>query len=105
MARGVPTILMGRDNRAQRLPPSMLPSVEQAVQMYRDNVGTLTDPTLFGIDPLADNSEKKQIRERAFISSYPSYDSIFHDLVNGITAPFRKALLFYLDVTKRLSSS
>ena len=49
---------------------SMLPSLEQAVQMYRDNVGVLTDPTSFGIDPLAYNSEKKQIRGRAFTSSY-----------------------------------
>ena len=96
---------MGKNNRAQRLSLSMLPSVEQAVQMYRDNVGTLTDPTSFGIDPLADNSEKKKIRERAFNSSYPCYDTIFHDLVNGITAPFKNALLFYIDVTKRLSRS
>ena len=96
---------MGRDNRAMQLPLTMLPPVEQAVQLYRDNVGTLTDPTSFGIDPLAENSEKKQIRERAFTSSYPCYDRIFHDLVNGITAPFRNALLFYIDVTKRLGRS
>ena len=105
MPRGVPRLLMGKDNRAQRLPQSMFPSLEQAVQMYRDNVGVLTDPTSFGLDPLADNSEKKQIRERAFNSSYPSYDSIFHHLVNGITTPFKNALLFYIDVTKRLSRS
>lgn len=105
MSRGVPRVLMGRDNRVQRLPPSVLPSVEQAVQLYRNNVGTLTDPTPFGIDPLAENLEKKQIRDRAFSSSYLCYESIFYDLVNGVTEPFRNALLLYIDITKRLSRS
>lgn len=96
---------MSKDNRVQQIPASVIPSVEQAVQMYRDNVGTLTDPAPFGIDPLEDNFEKKCIREAAFSSKYSSYETIFHNLVNGEATPFKNALLYYTDITKRLSSS
>lgn len=103
--RGVPNVLMHQDNRIQHITPSVIPPPEQAAQMYRDNVGRLTDPAPFGSDPLAENHEKKIIREASFSSRYPSYEDIFHQLVNGETTHFRRALLFYIDITKRLSSS
>ena len=73
--------------------------------MYKGNVGTLTDPAPFGVDPLANNHEKKCIREASFSARYPSSADIFHQLVNGIATPFKHALLFYINITKRQSSS
>ena len=98
-------MLMGQENRARQITPSVIPPPEQAVQMYRDNVGRLTDPAPFGNDPLANNHEKKRIREASFRARYPSYEDIFHQLVNGIATPFKHTLVFYIDITKRLSSS
>ena len=105
MRRGVPNVLMQQDNRTQRITQSVIPPPEQAAQMYRDNVGRLTDPAPFGSDPLAESHERKIIRETSFGSRYPSYEDIFHQLVNGDSTNFRRALLFYIDITKRLSSS
>ena len=34
-------MLMGQENRAGQITPSVIPPPEQAVQMYRDNVGRL----------------------------------------------------------------
>ena len=83
MRRGVPNVLMQQDNRTQCITQSVIPPPEQAAQMYRDNVGRLTDPAPFGSDPLAENHEKKIIRQASFGSRYPSYEDIFHQLVKG----------------------
>ena len=103
-ARGIPNILMDRDNRARQIPATLLPDPQQAVQMYRDSGGSLTDPASYGDDPLAENDNKKQIRERCFGERF-SLETVFHKLVNGDSSPFREAILFYIDVTRRLSSS
>ncbi len=73
--------------------------------MYRDNIGRLTDPAPFGNDALADHNGKKQIRETSFSARFPSFDIVFHRLVNDDATLFKHALLFYIDVTRRLCSS
>ena len=93
---------MDRDNRARSIPPSQLPTVDEAVRMYESSGGRLTDPAHFGTDPL--NGEKWEIRDRAFRERYPSFASIFHALVNGNNLPFKQALLFFIDITRRLSA-
>ena len=96
---------MDRDNRARKIPQSLLPSTDQAVQLYRGNGGRLTDPAPFGSDPLASNHDRQHIRDQAFRERFPSFDFVFHRLVNGDSSLFRQALLFYIDITKRLASS
>ena len=103
-ARGIPNVRMGRDNRARRIPATLLPDPQQAVQMYRDSGGSLTDPAPYGSDPLAENDHKRQIREQSFGERF-SLETVFHKLVNGDYSPFREAVLFYIDVTRRLSAS
>ena len=103
--RGVPNVLMHQDNRTRHIQSSLLPSPDEAAQMYRDNIGRLTDPVSFGNDPLANNDEKKLIRESYFKEKYPCFQQIFHQLVNGVDTPFRHALLLYCDITTRLSRS
>ena len=103
-ARGIPNVLMGRDNRARRIPATLLPDPQQAVQMYRDNDGSLTDPAPYGNDPLAENYHKRQIREQSFVERF-SLETVFHKLVNGDYTPFREAVLFYIDITRCLSAS
>ena len=74
------------------------------MEHYRNDGGHITEPTQFGVDPVLDN-EKIEIRDRAFADRYPSFDPIFHAIVNGNVRPFREGLLFYCDITFRLSHS
>ena len=67
---------MGQDNRARRIPATLLPDPQQAVQMYRDNGGSLTDPAPYGSDPLAENYHKMQIREQSFGEQF-SLETVF----------------------------
>lgn len=77
-------------------------SPDEALENYRHAGGHITDPTNFGIDPIRE-SAKIRIRERAFVDVYPSFEPIFFTLVNGKTRLFREGLLFYCDVTFRVS--
>ena len=67
--RGVPNVLMHHDKRTRHIPPSLLPSPEEAAQMYRDNVGRLTDPASFGDDPLAWRKSVLENREVPMLSA------------------------------------
>ena len=69
--------------------------------MYESSGGRLSDPAHFGSDPL--HGERWEIRDQAFRRRYPSFSSICHSVVNGDSLPFKQALLFFTDVTTRLS--
>lgn len=105
MPRGVPDILMQQNNKTKKIPPHMLPALDQATEAYRNNSGTLTDPAPYGCDPLEQDADKKRIRVQAFHDRFPSFEDILHNLVNGHSTVFKQALLFYMDVTHRLSHS
>ena len=105
MLRGVPNRLMLKDNRAKKVRNNVLPNSAQAIQMFEANGGHLTEDSSFGIDPLANDMEKFQIRETVFGTKYPSFDPVFHNLVNGNDALFQNALKFFVDITYRLSAS
>ena len=105
MPRGIPDSLMVRDNRAKRIDVNILPPPDEAVRMYVNDGGTLTDSGPFGTDPIADYPDKVRIRETSFFERYPSFSDLFHELVNGNPVRFKEALLFHVDITKRLSSS
>ena len=93
------------DNRTKKIPLYLLPQPQQASEAYRNMAGTLTDPAPFGMDPLEQDYSKKHLRMKAFCDRYPSFDTIFHELVNGSDDLFRQALLFFIEITKRMSLS
>ena len=101
MKRVVPNRLMNLDNRAKRIDPTLLPTTEEAVQLYP---GTISEPCSFGTDPLEFSASKKNIRSEAFYSRF-SFETLFGEVSNGCGASFTKALLFLIDTTYRLSSS
>ena len=105
MSRRVPDMAMMVDNRVKSIDVGILPTPEEAVQMYENAGGSITDPGCFGIDPLAQHPDKSRIRETSFSDRYPSISDIFHDVVNGNSARFKQALVFCIDITKRLSST
>jgi len=90
------------DNRARKID---LPLSIHAVRMYEDNGGHITEESNCGTDPLAGDPEKSTIRERAFSEKYPSFEPVFHQIVNGNDRLFQAGLKFFIDVTFRLSVS
>ena len=105
MGSHIPNDVMQRNSRITRLDLRHLPSSTQAVTMYREEGGRISDETCFGEDPIYSDSTKCSIRMQAFSERFPSFDAIFHELVNGNPALFESALLFYIDVSYRLSRS
>ena len=73
--------------------------------MYRQEGGRISDETCFGEDPLQADNAKILIRAEAFGQRYPSFETIFHELVNSSSTLFKGGLTFYIDITYRLSVS
>ena len=96
---------MMKNNKAKKIDVSILPSPDLALQMYHNGGGSLTDPESFGNDPICTYPEKVDIRERAFLKKFPSFSDIFYEIVNGNSSKFKKGLLYYIDITKRLAAS
>ncbi len=100
--RGVPNERMTQDNRAIKMPQSLIPETPAAVRMYHLSGGSLSPPGVFGVDPLALDSEKGKIRHEVLVSTFP-LEHIFTSAVNGDEKPFKEAFKFFVDVTERLS--
>ena len=58
----------------------------------------------FGEDPPENDVEKLRIRGSLFGNKYPTFDPIFHNLVNGNVELFQTGLELFIDITYRLSS-
>lgn len=100
MGPHVPYRLMKMCNKATKIDACLIPQPDQAVSDYRQNGGSITDPEHNIDDPL---SMKKDIRFRSFTERFPSFEAIFYDVVNENASVFVDALIFYIDLTFRLS--
>ena len=61
--------------------------------MYHQEGGRILDESGFGEDPLQGDNAKTSVRAQAFNERYPSYDAIFHEVVNMNPTPFKNAIL------------
>ena len=77
--------------------------LDNAVPLYRQAGGTLTEDYSFGFDPLASNPRLVQQREEEFLRENPSFDEIYNNVVNGNGFLFQQALLSFLHKTVSLS--
>jgi len=103
MPRGVPNQRMMVDNRAKKISSRYLLTPADAVHLYQQNGGHLTEESNVGQDPLANDPQKCAIREAAFVSRYPSFDPMFHQIVNGNDHLFQEGLKYFIDMTYRLA--
>ena len=95
---------MNKDNRAKKISSNLLPQTSEAVQMYTSAGGSLSEPARFGVDPLAADFRKQQIRFRSFTDLY-SFENLFSQVSNGNSLLFKQALKYLIDITNRLSLS
>ena len=76
-----------------------------AVQQYECSGGRITEPYQVGKDPLSSDTHKLGIRHTAFTEKYPSFRDTFSKLVNQDSTVFEQSLKYYLDITRRISST
>ncbi|XP_032228384.2 uncharacterized protein LOC116611877 [Nematostella vectensis] len=96
-------VVAQRTNQVKILHPSIIPSVEEAIRMYRQAGGSITEDCSFGVDPLLNHNVHLQRRNARFFQNNPSFHCIFQNIVNGDGSLMESAILSYLDLTKTLS--
>ena len=101
--RGVPNTLQIESSRLA--PLQNVPSTIDAAQSYRSQGGNLTQFGLFGADPLCNRPDLIRQRETYFVSSHPSFDDIFSNVVTGDGLLFQEAVIDYIRITKSLQIS
>ena len=99
----IPNQAMLANNHVAQMNPTLVPTSEQAVQLYQDAGGQLTLFNSFGEDPLALNFTMRQQRDWAFFKRYPTFDNVFFRLANGDDTLFREGLLFFIQITHSMS--
>lgn len=89
------------ENKKTLILPSidMLPTSAQAVLAYEREEGHLRPPEVFGTDLLSGNQQLQKLHFDNFNNAYPSFDVIFHCLVNGNYYPFKEGLQYFIDLT------
>ena len=91
------------ENKKTFILPSidMLPTSEEAVFAYEREGDLLSLPEVFGNDLLSGNQQLQNFDN--FNAAYPSFDVIFHCLVNGNHYPFKEGLQYFIDLTTTLN--
>ena len=102
--RGIPNVLQHERRGTIAVNATDIPTTEDAVDMYRQQSGVLTDPSEFGTDPLENDIQKIDQREQEFRSNAMSVEDIFTNVISGNDVPFRQAILLYIDITDYLST-
>ena len=92
---------MQANNKPCLLPTQdLLPSKEQAVALYESEGGNITQPQLFGVDPICENPHAKKLRFDTFLAANPNFSTVFHGVVNGQSHFFKEGLQHFLSLTK-----
>ena len=90
-------------SQAVKIDPTLLPDGETAVQEYESNGGQLTVFSSFGEDPLQGNPSLIAEREAEFYRRFTDFSDFFHNIANGDYYLFREGVMFFIDISRRLS--
>ncbi len=106
MSTHVPNRSFRNSNHIVMLDQRYLPNPPEAVRLYEQETGgRISEESGFGLDPIGTDANKCLIRKQAFFDRYPSFEDIFNNFINSNSVMFRSALLYYIDMTYRLSRS
>ena len=103
--KGHPNDLERDNNKAKPIPPDVLPTVEQAVELFEQDGGHLTIWPEFGFDPLASSEHLAKRRFDSFHQSFPNMATIFHHVINDDALAYKNALFLFRDLTNNLSQN
>ena len=99
----MPDELMTGNKQSVPITASYLPTAAQALQMYEQRGGSLTQWAKFGNDPLEGKVDLTSQRLHQFHQQFPSFVSIFHSVVNNNQTPFRNAITSFCDITSQIA--
>ena len=88
------------NRRIRPLSPTVVPSVEDAIQMYTNAGGVLTSECSFGNDPLADDEALRNRRDAEFAQNSPSFSQIFENVIVGNGALIETVILSFINITR-----
>ena len=104
IGRGIPNVLFQEHNSVNQIHSSLVPSLQESIQLYESSGGHLTPSTQVGVDPLAGHDDLLSIRQRAMEENIPSPENLFSNVVNGIDVPLSQSIRYMVDQTTDLSS-
>lgn len=99
----IPDVVARATRRIRPLTPTIVPSVQNAIQMYTNAGGVLTSECSFGNDPLADDWALSNRRDAEFAQNNPSFSQIFENVIIGNGALMETAILSFINITRYLS--
>ena len=91
----IPDVVVRATRRIRPLTPTIVPSVQDAIQMYTNGGGVL--------DPLADDGALRNRRDAEFVQNNPSFSQIFENVIIGNGALMETAILSFINITRYLS--
>lgn len=86
----------------QPVTPPLVPSVEDAIQLYTDAGSTITLNSSFGVDPLASSDALINQREIEFTQNNPTLDDIYSNVINGDGSFMVTVVLSSISITRNL---
>ena len=101
--RGVPNELMVANNSAAVLPNHLIPSTDEAVQLYRHAGGVLTAPSPFGTDPWQHQADASSARLRILSLVYSDVQPLFESHVNFNPLPFQQYLIRLKEIPEQFA--
>ena len=102
-SRGTPNQRMLINSQTKMINPSLVPTSNDAIALYRQCGGFITETSNFGEDPIAFSPTKCAFRQTAFKKQFPSFETIYHELVNMNDKTFQDGLICFIDLTFRLT--
>nr|XP_061811146.1 uncharacterized protein LOC133602049 [Nerophis lumbriciformis] len=98
--KGVPNV-MAEHGCPKKASQEMLPCSVEAAALYSQLLGSsLTTYSPFGVDPFL-TEHNKLTAENQFAEQYPDISVLFSRAVNNEFAPFKEALLYLVNTTRR----
>ena len=104
LGQGIPNH-RAQTSRAARVNPVLAPTPNEAVSDFQQTGGRLHLISEFGSDPLDGRRDLQQFRQEAFTDRFPSFDTIYHQVVNNDSTLFKQSLLYFINITQRLAST
>ena len=102
LGREVPVDIKRATTNLNMLQETMVPDLQIAKGIYENLFrGRFTNFHPFGTDPLENNGVQCRNRDNRFYSSFQICD-IFSELTNNRNTLFQRALLYYVNETKKL---
>ena len=101
--KGIPNSLHASNCRINHIHSLEVPIGNEAIEEYRRQGGSITDPHDFGEDPLASDPTLLQQRQQVWEHRLGmSYSDVYSQLMTGNDQVLRDAVLKFIDITNEL---